>query len=194
VLTTERLVLRHWRDADIAPVTAMFADPIVMRYFLGMRDASYSEKWVAGVRAHFDRTGFGIWAVEAPGVAPFIGFAGLSTVPDTMPACPGVEIVWTLAEAHWRRGYASEAARAALADGFGRLGRDEIVAFTAVINAPSRGVMAKIGMRRDERGDFLHPRVPKGHELSPHVLYRIAANPAPTRPSAPAAQGIETKS
>jgi RimJ/RimL family protein N-acetyltransferase len=182
VLTTERLVLRSWRDSDIAPVTAMFADPIVMRYFLGTRDAVYSEKWVAGVRAHFDRTGFGIWAVEAPGVASFIGFAGLSTVPDTMPACPGVEIVWTLAEAYWRRGYATEAARSALADGFGRLGLDEIVAFTAAVNKPSRGVMTKIGMRRDEREDFLHPRIPKGNELGPHVLYRMTANATRTRP------------
>jgi RimJ/RimL family protein N-acetyltransferase len=182
VLTTERLILRPWRDADVAPVTAMFADPTVMRYFLGTRDAAYSEKWVAGVRAHFDRTGFGIWAVEAPGVASFMGFAGLSTVPNTMPACPGVEIVWTLAEAYWRRGYATEAARAALADGFRRLGLDEIVAFTATVNTPSRGVMAKIGMRRDEREDFSHPRIPKGHELGPHVLYRAAANPARIRP------------
>jgi RimJ/RimL family protein N-acetyltransferase len=175
LLTTDRLVLRAWRDRDIAPVTAMFADPVVMRYFLGTRDAAYSERWVAGVRAHFARTGFGIWALEAPGVADFIGFAGLSEVPDSMPAFPGVEIVWTFARAYWRQGYATEAARATLADGFGRLGLSEIVAFTAAVNTPSRGVMAKLGMRRDPSEDFPHPRIPPAHVLAPHVLYRLGS-------------------
>jgi RimJ/RimL family protein N-acetyltransferase len=175
LLTTDRLVLRMWRDSDIAPVAAMFADPAVMRYFLGTRDAGYSERWVAGVRAHFARVGFGIWALEAPGVADFIGFAGLSEVPDYMPAFPGVEIVWTLAEAYWRQGYATEAARAALADGFGRLGLSEIVAFTAAVNTPSRGVMTRLGMRRDPSENFQHPRIPPAHELAPHVLYRLGS-------------------
>jgi RimJ/RimL family protein N-acetyltransferase len=175
LLTTDRLVLRTWRDRDIAPVAAIFADPAVMRYFLGTRDTAYSERWVAGVRAHFDRLGFGIWALQAPGVADFIGFAGLSEVPDSMPAFPGVEIVWTLAEAYWRQGYATEAARAALTDGFGRLGLSEIVAFTAAVNAPSRGVMAKLGMHHDPRDDFQHPRIPEAHVLGPHVLYRLTS-------------------
>jgi RimJ/RimL family protein N-acetyltransferase len=92
-----------------------------------------------------------------------------------MPAFPGVEIVWTLAEAYWRQGYATEAARAALADGFGRLGLSEIVAFTAAVNTPSRGVMTKLGMRRDPSEDFQHTRIPPAHELAPHVLYRLGS-------------------
>ena len=108
-----------------------------------------------------------------PGVAPFIGFVGLSTVPPDFPTPPGVEIVWTLAAAYWRQGYATEAARAALEDGFSRLGLQEIVAFTATINTPSRGVMQRLGMRHDLAGSFENPRVSAGHELRPHVLYRI---------------------
>jgi ribosomal-protein-alanine N-acetyltransferase len=175
MLTTPRLILRPWRDEDIPTLAAMFADPTVMRFFFGTRDLAYTERWVAGVRAHIDRTGYGIWAIEAPGTASFIGFCGLSVVPDHMPCAPAVEIAWTLAEAHWRRGYASEAARAALADGFTRCALPEIVAFTATINTPSQGVMEKAGMRRDPAADFLHPRVPPDHRLAPHVLYRVTA-------------------
>ncbi len=177
MLTTARLWLRSWREADTAPLAGLFADPLAMRYFNGTRDAAFSARWIAGVRDHFARRGFGIWAVEAPGVADFIGFVGLSDIPDSMPCCPGVEIVWTLAPAHWHRGYATEAAQAALADGFGRLALDEIVAFTAAVNAPSRRVMARLGMRHDRDGDFPHPRIPPGNPLCPHVLYRAAPPP-----------------
>jgi RimJ/RimL family protein N-acetyltransferase len=174
MITTPRLLLREWREADLEPLAAMTGDPEVMHYFVGIRDRSRSDAWAAGVRAHFERHGFGIWAVEAPGVADFVGFVGLSTIPPGFPTGPGVEIVWTLARAYWRRGYALEAARAALDDGFTRLGLNEILSFTAAINTPSRGVMERVGMRRDPAGDFDHPRVPECHPLRPHVLYRIA--------------------
>ena len=174
MLNTARLRLREWGEADAAPLTCLFADAQVMRYFDATRDAAFSARWIAGVRDHFARRGFGIWAVEAPGVAAFIGFVGLSEVPATMPGCPGVEIVWTLAAAHWRRGYASEAAAAAMADGFGRLGLAEIVAFTAAVNAPSRQVMHRLGMRHDPREDFDHPRIAPENALCRHVIYRAA--------------------
>ncbi len=175
ILTTPRLLLRPWRDDDREPVAAITGDPDVMRYFLRGRDRAQSDAWVARVRAHFDRHGFGIWAVEAPGVAPLIGFVGLSTVPDNIPSAPAVEAVWTLGKAYWRQGYVTEAARAAMQDGFERLRLAEIVAFTAVVNAPSRGVMEKLGMRRDPADDFDHPSVPQGHALCRHVVYRLRA-------------------
>ncbi len=172
MLTTQRLILRHWRDDDLDPLAAMTSDPVVMRYFGITRDRAQSDAWAARARAHFDRHDFGIWAVEAPRIAPFIGFVGLSTIPADMPMPPGVEIAWTLATPFWRQGYATEAARAALDDGFSRLHLREIVAFTAVINIPSRAVMQGLGMRHDPAADFDHPRVPAGSELRPHVLYR----------------------
>jgi ribosomal-protein-alanine N-acetyltransferase len=175
ILTTERLILRPWRDADLEPVAAITADPEVMRFFHLTRTRAQSDAWVARTQAHIERTGFGIWAVEAPGVAPLIGFVGLNTVPAELPCAPAVEAVWTLGAAWWRQGYCAEAARAALQDGFTRLGLAEIVAFTAAINTPSQGVMRAIGMTRDPNGDFEHPRVPEGSPVRPHVLYRRAA-------------------
>jgi ribosomal-protein-alanine N-acetyltransferase len=175
MLTTPRLILREWRDKDLEPLAAMTSDPEVMRYFTGIRDRSRSDAWAARVRAHFEQHGFGIWAVEAPGVGPFLGFVGFSIIPPDFPTGPGVEIVWTLARAFWRRGYALEAARAALDDGLGRLWLPEILAFTAAINTPSRALMERLGMQRDPAGDFDHPSIPEGHPLCRHVLYRIRA-------------------
>jgi ribosomal-protein-alanine N-acetyltransferase len=153
----------------------MTSDPEVMRFFGVLRDRAASDAWVGRVREHFEREGFGIWAIEAPGVAEFIGFVGLSRVPGWMPvAAGGIEAVWTLDRPFWRRGYASEAARAAMGDGFGRLGLREIVAFTAAVNLPSRGVMEGIGMLWDAAADFDHPRVPADSPLCRHVLYRSA--------------------
>src|SRR5437764_1367293 len=89
------------------------------------------------------------------------------------PFAPAVEIGWRLTRAYWGQGYATEAARAALDDGFGRLGLDEIVAFTLPINQRSRRVMERLGMSRDPVDDFEHPGVPEGHQMRRHVLYRL---------------------
>ena len=175
-LTTARLTLRPWQDADRDPVAAITADPVVMRFFARPRDRAQSDAWVGRVRAHWDRHGFGIFAAcahDLPGT-PLIGFVGLATAPDTLACAPAVEAVWTLGQAYWRRGYAAEAAAAVIQDGFTRLDLPEIVAFTAVINTPSRGVMEKLGMTRDPAEDFDHPAVPEGYAVRRHVLYRLA--------------------
>jgi RimJ/RimL family protein N-acetyltransferase len=88
-----------------------------------------------------------------------------------------VEVGWRLARAHWGRGYATEAARATVADGFERLGLAEIVSFTTPANLRSRAVMEKLGMRRDAADDFDHPSVPEGHPMRRHVLYRLSRQP-----------------
>src|SRR4029078_2336074 len=94
-----------------------------------------SDARVERIRSHFAERGFGLWAVEAQGVAPFLGFVGLSVPQFEARFTRCVEIGWRLAREHWGRGYATEAARAALDFGFRHAGLDEIVSFTAVINA-----------------------------------------------------------
>lgn len=178
MIATARLILRPWREEDRAPLAEITSNPEVMRFFHTTRNRAQSDAWLDRVQAHFDREGFGIWAVEAPGVSPLIGFVGLAVVPDNIPCAPAVEGVWTLGQAWWRRGYCTEAARAAMADGFTRLGLREIVAFTAKLNTPSQGVMQALGMHHDPLGDFDHPRIPEGDALRPHVLYRLAKEDA----------------
>jgi RimJ/RimL family protein N-acetyltransferase len=173
VITTDRLILRAWRDADREPFAAMNADPEVMRYFPSTLTREESDRQVDRIVERTASRGFGFWAVEIPDVTEFAGFIGLSVPGFEAPFMPCVEIGWRLARAYWGQGYATEGARASLRYGFETLGVTEIVAFTAVDNAPSRRVMDRIGMTRDPDGDFDHPLVPVGHSHRPHVLYRI---------------------
>lgn len=73
----------------------------------------------------------------------------------------------------WGHGYATGAGRLALRFAFQQAGLDSIVSFTAVINTRSVAVMKRLGLRYE--GAFDHPRVPEGHALRPHMLYRITA-------------------
>ena len=173
MLRTDRLILRPWREEDLPLVAAITADPEVMRFFHLTRTRAQSDAWVARTQAHLDAHGFGLLAVEVPGVSPFIGFVGLSTVPDSVPCAPAVEAVWTLGREYWQKGYCTEAAKAIITDGFTRLGLAEIVAMTAKANTPSQAVMRKLGMTRDISGDFGHPFVPTSHVMHNHVLYRL---------------------
>lgn len=174
-LTTERLLLRPWRDDDLAAFAAMNGDPEVMRFFPATLGRAESDELASRIRASLAARGFGNWAVEVPGVIPFAGFVGLSVPRFDAPFMPCVEIGWRLARACWGKGYATEAARAALAFGFGTLKLAEIVSFTVVANLPSRRVMERLGMRHDPSGDFDHPALADGHPLRRHVLYRLLA-------------------
>jgi ribosomal-protein-alanine N-acetyltransferase len=167
-LRTPRLLLREWRDDDIAPFAAMSADAEVLRYL-----AAPDPEWVARQRAHFDEHGFGNFVVEVPRVASFIGVVGLNWVRWDLAFTPAVEVAWRLMPAYWGKGYALEAARAVLDDGFGRIGLDEIVAYTLPANRASWTVMQRLGMTRDPAEDFDHPSFPLGHPMCRHVLYRL---------------------
>src|SRR6185312_10270137 len=121
-LRTPRLLLRPWRDADLAPFAALNADPRVMEFFPRPLDRAESDALAARIRTGLAGREFGLWAVEVPGVAEFIGFVGLSETRFEADFTPCVEVGWRLAHEHWGRGYATEAARAALEFGFGPLG------------------------------------------------------------------------
>jgi RimJ/RimL family protein N-acetyltransferase len=170
-----RVCLRRWRDADRAPFAALNADPRVMEFFPNRADRHESDALVDHIEAHFAEHGFGPWAVEVPGVAPFVGFVGLAVPRFKAHFTPCVEIGWRLAFDHWGQGYATEAARLALAHGFGPLALPAVVSFTAVTNRRSRSVMERLGMRYDPGDDFDHPTLPEGHPLRRHVLYRLDA-------------------
>ena len=175
ILMAERLILRPWRDEDLAPFAAMNADPAVMRHFPSTLGRAESDAMVGRIRLHFATRGFGMWAVEIPGVTPFAGFIGLSVPRFEAPFMPCVEIGWRLATACWGRGYATEGARAALTFGFGTLKLAEVVSFTVVANQPSRRVMERLGMGHDPADDFDHPSIAEGHPMRRHVLYRLQA-------------------
>jgi RimJ/RimL family protein N-acetyltransferase len=170
-IRTDRLILRRWRPGDWPPFAALNADARVMEYFSRVLSHEDSDALARQIDAHFDRHGFGLWAVEVPGVVPFAGFVGLSIPHFEAHFTPCVEAGWRLAHEYWGRGYATESAEAAVRFGFGELGLREIVSFTVPANLRSRRVMEKLGMTHDPVDDFDHPGVP---DRTRHVLYRLA--------------------
>jgi RimJ/RimL family protein N-acetyltransferase len=171
VLATERLLLRGWREEDLEPFARLNADPRVMEYFPSTMTREESDAFVEYIVGHFAERGFGLWAVEAPGDAPFVGFVGLNAPTFEAHFTPCVEIGWRLDAPYWGKGYATEAAHAALAFGFEEAGLEEILSWTTPLNTPSVAVMKRLGMRFDS--EFDHPRLPEGHRLRRHVLYRL---------------------
>lgn len=178
-LRTERLLLRGWMESDRDGFAALNADPRVMEFLGETLTREQSDAMVDRIEAKFARDGLGFWAVEVPGVAPFIGMVGLGVPSFEAAFMPAVEVGWRLDAEHWGHGYATEAARAALKFGFDTAGLREIVAFTTERNVRSRRVMERLGMTRDPRDDFGHPCVPVDNPLHPHVLYRILRSSAP---------------
>ena len=185
-LRTERLWLRPWRPSDREPFARLNANRRVMEYFPAPLSRGESHLLADQIQSHIDQHGWGLWAVEIPGVASFGGFIGLAVPHFDAPFMPCTEIGWRLEPGCWGHGYATEGARAILAFGFQTLGLDEIVSFTTEANHRSRRVMERIGMTRDPADDFEHPSLPIGHALRRHVLYRIrqvdVTTPVPGRP------------
>lgn len=181
VLQGERVTLRHWTDADLAPCAALNDDPEVMRHMQKRLTRDESDAMVVRIRAHFDTHGFGLWAIDVPGLG-FAGFVGVAQVPFELPfpglAQPPHEIGWRLARAAWGHGYATEGATLALRHGFEVARLPQIVSFAALGNTASIAVMARIGLMR--RGEFDHPRVPPEHRSHRHVLYAKERAKEPT--------------
>ena len=173
MLSTDRLLLRAWRESDREPYAQMNMDADVMRYFEEPFTLEESNASVDRAIKHHKENGFTFFATELKETGEFIGFIGLKRVSDDVHFAPAVEIGWRLMPKTWGQGLAPEGAKACLAYAFSRPDIEEIVSFTSHNNTPSMRVMEKIGMTRDHEGDFDHPAVTKGHEIERHVLYRL---------------------
>jgi RimJ/RimL family protein N-acetyltransferase len=171
VIQTDRLILRPAVNADRAAVAAINADPEVGAWLGGVRDRAESDAFLDRVQAHDAEHGFGFWVVERKADVRVIGMTGVWWVPPEMDMPDTVEIGWRFAPDAWGRGYATEAASAALAYGFETLELDEIIAFTARTNLASQAVMTRVGMIHDPARDFEHPQVADGDPLKPHVVF-----------------------
>lgn len=172
-LRTERLLLRPWRESDRAPFAVMNVDPEVVEFLNGPLTPAESDAMIDRIETSWANKGYGLWAVEVVGGPAFIGYVGLWDALFEAPFTPAIEVGWRLARPAWGHGYATEAARVALAYGYAVRGLPEVLSFTAALNLRSRAVMERIGMVREPDGDFEHPKVPLGSALRHHVLYRL---------------------
>ena len=169
----DRLLLRGWRDDDLAPFAAINADATVMAHFPAILSRENSDALAMRFRRFLEVNHWGLYAVAVKSSERFIGFVGFARAEFAACFTPATEIGWRLSLASWGHGYATEAAWACIAHGFAVLGFGEIVSFTARSNGRSIAVMERIGMLRSAEEDFEHPSVPAGHALRDHVLYRI---------------------
>ncbi len=150
-VTTERMHLRPFADGDLDGLAEVFAKPEVWRFPYG-RGFSREETrdFLRSQIEHWDRFGFGCWIAElAADGDPIIGYVGLSVphfLPDILPA---VEVGWRFDPDHWGHGFATEGARAALEEGFTRMGLEEICSLPQSTNPPSSRVCERLGMRFD---------------------------------------------
>ena len=173
-LRTPRVLLRQWKDSDLDAWAAMNADPAVRRHFPAVLSRAEALGEADRIRSAIAQRGWGMWALEIPGVHPFAGFVGLSLPGYEAPWMPAVEIGWRLAPVAWHQGYATEGAIAALDFAFKHLELPQVVALSVPNNSPSHSVMERIGMVRDTAADFDHPRVPADSPLKRHILHRIS--------------------
>jgi len=172
-IETERLILRQWRADDAEVFALINQDEKVIEFLRGPMSLNDSQEFITRTNNFINQHGFGLWAATIKETAELIGFVGLHIPDFESHFTPCVEIGWRLASQQWGKGYATEAAREVLKIGFENFGLKEIVAITVTKNIRSRNVMEKIGMTRDENGDFNHPKLPLDHPSVRHVLYRI---------------------
>lgn len=169
-LDTARLVLRRWRDDDLAPMAAINADPQVMRWIGDGQPRSLESTTAAIARCErqWDELGYGWFAVEIRSTGELAGFTGLA-IPDDIPdIMPAVEIGWRLGRPYWGQGIATEAARAALRFAFLDRGMTQVVGIHQVENRASERVIEKLGMR--PVGDSAEP--PLDHPVRIHAITR----------------------
>jgi ribosomal-protein-alanine N-acetyltransferase len=172
-IRTERLLLRPWRETDLAPFAALNADPRVMEFMPALLTREQSDAMAGGIVDHFEANKYGRWAVEAEG-APFIGFIGLHWSNFDAHFTPALEIGFRLAADYWGKGYATEGGKAAVAWAFDHTDLPAIYSWTALINRRSDSAIRKIGLSVVAGAEFNHPRVAEGNPLRRHNLYRVA--------------------
>ena len=173
MLETERLLLRRWKESDREPFAQMNADPRVMEFLPDILTREESDELIDRIENHFENHGFGLYAVEVKQEQQFIGFMGLHVATFQAHFTPAVEIGWRIASSHWNKGFSTEGSLEVVRFAFNHLRLDGLVSFTVPENVGSRRVMEKIGMTRNPADDFDHPRLPEGHRLRRHVLYRL---------------------
>lgn len=173
---TQRLLLRSFTEVDRPAWARVHGDPAVMATLGPLLDRAGADALLDDHARRWDRDGYGWWCVDLDGEC--IGAVGLTTQhwapPFTLADRRFIDVGWRISSRHWGRGYAPEAARAAIRFGFDELRLLEIVAFTAETNTKSRRVMEKLDMVYDSEADFDHPNLAVGDPLRRHVLYRLA--------------------
>lgn len=153
ILETERLILRGWKAEDFEDHARQMGDSEVTRYLTG-EPMARNDAWryMASLVGHWELRGYGHWAIERKSDRRFLGRTGLWNPEGWI----GIEIGWTLGREHWGKGYASEAARAAMAYAFLTQDLETLISVIHVDNMASQAVATRLGETRGHAHDIVY--------------------------------------
>lgn len=175
VAETDRLILRTEAVGDLDRWMEVMNTPAVMQHLGGVIERHEVEARFAKKAAEIAKLGFGFWHVQTKSDGLLIGQCGLGTI-DVVAAGPvlnaGTQIGWSIADSHWRQGYASEAARAVIELAFNRFGIAQLYAQTSDANRASWTMMENLGMTRAPELDYVDPNYPR--EENPTIIYQLS--------------------
>jgi len=151
-IRTDRLYLRLFSKEDLDAYARIMGDHEVGKWFPKGDGYTHEEarRSLDSILKHWDKHGFGIWAVTDKEKGVLLGRCGLNLITETSE----VEVDFVLGRNWWRRGYATEATKAVLAHGFETLKLDRIIALAKPENTASRRVMEKNGMRYIKNAEY----------------------------------------
>ena len=156
-LATERLILRDWRESDFEQYFKHCETEKVMRYLGKPRSKRAVRDEIADFQAQREVHGFNYWVMERKSDGEFLGFCGLDVLDYVDPPCTVInelEIGWRLRADEWKKGYATEAAQAALAYAFEELLARRVVSRVDKYNRESAALMRRLGMRHEYVLDY----------------------------------------
>ncbi|MFO1110079.1 MAG: GNAT family N-acetyltransferase [Bradyrhizobium sp.] len=143
---TERLTAERLRQDHLADLVALHLDPVVSRYLGGVRSPEATAAYLAAAMAHWDRHGFGLWALRT-GAGEFAGRAGIRRA--AIGGADEFEILYTFRRELWGRGLASEIVTALTAMARSELGIASLVGLVATGNEASCRVLEKFNFTRE---------------------------------------------
>lgn len=149
ILETSRLQLREMSLADLDFVAEMLADPAVMRFYPKCYARDEAAAWVQRQIARYEQNGYGLWLVSEKTTGEPVGQVGL--VQQWIGETAETELGYLVHRRHWRRGFATEAARGCCGYAFDTLGESELISLIRPVNDPSQGVARKVGMEWNGR-------------------------------------------
>ena len=167
-LNTTRLIGRPAGLDDFSDIRRLLSDPSVMAT-LSADGATFTEdqtrSFLERAADHWKSHGFGLWIFHEHAGDDFVGYGGIkhAIVEDH----DEIELAYAITSDHWRKGFATEIAMAALQHGFDSIHLERIVAFTLPHNKASRAVMEHCGFTYTR--DITHANLR-------HVLYILDAS------------------
>lgn len=158
-ITTERLILREYTQADFEDLYAILSDPVTMQHYPKPYDAAGTQRWLDWSINNYKTYGFGLWAIVLKETGEFIGDCGITMQPIDGQQLP--EIGYHIHRDHWRRGYAKEAASAVRDWGFQNRDFDCLYSYMKFTNVASYSTARSIGMEKikeypDKEDGLLH--------------------------------------